>query len=115
LTKYAPAISSVTTPGCGGHSVVFIDCFVTTRKKLSASNTFPPISQARTGSVTALVNSVTQSWPWHPPQFLRIARVGSMKDYKPFDRATIPQRNAYAPTQPNRIVYFPAPASAPSK
>jgi hypothetical protein len=39
---------------------------------------------------------------------LRIARVGSIKDYKPFDRATIPQRNAYAPTQPTRIVYLPA-------
>ena len=38
---------------------------------------------------------------------LRIARVMSIKDYKPFDRATIPQRNAYAPTQPERIAYGP--------
>ena len=42
---------------------------------------------------------------------LRLARVGAIKDYKPFDRATIPQRNAYAPTQPNRIIYLPAPAT----
>ena len=39
---------------------------------------------------------------------LRIARVGAIKDYTKFDRATIPQRNAYAPTQPDRIVYVPA-------
>ena len=39
---------------------------------------------------------------------LRLARVGAIKDYKPFDRARIPQRNAYAATQPNRIIYLPA-------
>ncbi len=42
---------------------------------------------------------------------LRIARVGAIKDYKPFHRANIPQRNAYAPTQPNRVVYVPAAAA----
>ena len=42
---------------------------------------------------------------------LRLARVGAIKDYKPFDRANIPQRNAYAPTQPTRIIYLPAPAA----
>jgi hypothetical protein len=39
---------------------------------------------------------------------LRIARVMAISDYKPFDRAAIPQRNAYAPTQPPRIVYAPS-------
>jgi len=38
---------------------------------------------------------------------LRIARVGAIKDYKPFNRLEIPQRNAYAPTQPTRIIYVP--------
>jgi hypothetical protein len=42
---------------------------------------------------------------------LRLARVGAIKDYKPFDRARIPQRNAYAPTQPSRILYLPAPVT----
>lgn len=41
---------------------------------------------------------------------MRLARVGAIKDYKPFNRANIAQRNAYAPTQPDRIVYLPAPA-----
>ena len=35
--------------------------------------------------------------------------VGAIADYKPFNRAEIPQRNAYAPTQPERIIYLPAP------
>ena len=43
---------------------------------------------------------------------LRLARVGAIKDYKPFHRADIPQRNAYAPTQPDRIVYLPAPSTS---
>ena len=42
---------------------------------------------------------------------LRIARVGAIKDYARFDRATIPQRNAYLPTQPERIIYLPAPTA----
>jgi hypothetical protein len=41
---------------------------------------------------------------------VRIVRVGAIKDYARFDRAKIPQRNAYAPTQPDRIIYVPAPA-----
>ncbi|NOS69651.1 MAG: hypothetical protein HOP33_06955 [Verrucomicrobia bacterium] len=40
---------------------------------------------------------------------VRLARVGAIKDYKPFNRVEIPQRNAYAPTQPDRILYVPAP------
>jgi hypothetical protein len=40
---------------------------------------------------------------------LRIARVGAIKDYVKFDRGKIPQRNAYAPTQPNRIICVPQP------
>jgi len=46
---------------------------------------------------------------------LRIARVGAIKNYKAFDRAKIPQRNAYAPTQPQRIVYVPASAPKTEK
>ncbi len=42
---------------------------------------------------------------------VRIARVGAIKDYQAFNRANIPQRNAYAPTQPERVIYVPAPAN----
>ncbi len=44
---------------------------------------------------------------------LKIGRVGAIKDYQPFDRLKIPQRNAYLPTQPERIVYLPAPTTRP--
>jgi hypothetical protein len=44
---------------------------------------------------------------------LRLARVMGMKDYKPFNRADIPQRNAYAPTQPEHVVYVTAPTTRP--
>jgi hypothetical protein len=40
---------------------------------------------------------------------VRLARVGSIDSYRPFDRKTIPHRNAYAPTQPPRILYVPGP------
>ena len=39
-----------------------------------------------------------------------IAHVGAIKNYKPFNRSEIIQRNAYAPTQPTRFVYLPEPA-----
>jgi len=39
---------------------------------------------------------------------LRLARVGSIDEYRPFDRLRIPQRNAYAPNQPERIRGLPA-------
>jgi len=35
---------------------------------------------------------------------LRLARVGAIEDYKPFDRTAIPLRQAYAPNQPQRIL-----------
>ncbi len=40
---------------------------------------------------------------------LKIARVGAIQDYRPFNRAEIPVRNAYAPTQPTRVIYVPQP------
>jgi hypothetical protein len=42
---------------------------------------------------------------------VHIGHVGAIKDYAKFDRSNIPHRNAYAPTQPSRIIYVPAPAA----
>ena len=39
-------------------------------------------------------------------QLAQDRRVGH-QDYRPFNRAEIPARNAYAPTQPTRILYVP--------
>ena len=38
-----------------------------------------------------------------------IGRVEAIQDYRAFNRAKIPQRNAYAPTQPEHLVYLPSP------
>lgn len=47
--------------------------------------------------------------------YVHIGHLGAIKNYKPFNRLEIPQRNAYAPTQPERIVYLSAPAPTPEK
>ena len=104
-------LSYSTTPP-GGHSVVFIDWIRDDQKKIIGLKYFSSnlsgthgvghgqgkFSEANHGR-GLLRNS------------LRIARVGAIPDYAKFDRATIPQRNAYAPTQPDRIVYVPAPTA----
>ncbi len=41
--------------------------------------------------------------------YVNIGHVGAIDDYKPFNRAEIPQRNTYASTQPTHVVYLPAP------
>jgi hypothetical protein len=101
-------LSYDTTPS-GGHSVIFIDWLRDSQNKIIGfkyfssnlsgthgvgygSGKFDDVNNGR----GILRNS------------LRIARVGAIKDYKTFNRADIPQRNAYAPTQPDRVVYVPA-------
>jgi hypothetical protein len=105
-------LSYSTTPA-GGHSVVFIDWIRNDDKKIVGFKYFSSnlsgthgvghgqgrFSDSNTNGRGILRNS------------LKIARVGAIKDYAKFNRANIPQRNAYAPTQPDRIVYAPAAAS----
>ena len=108
-------LSYSTTPA-GGHSVVFIDWLRDDQNKIIGLKYFSSnlsgthgvgygsgrFSDANANGRGILRNS------------LRIARVGAIKYYAKFDRATIPQRNAYAPTQPDRILYVPAPTAAAS-
>ena len=108
-------LSYSTTPA-GGHSVIFIDWMRDAQNKIVGMKYFSSnlggthgvgygsgrFSDSNANGHGLLRNS------------LRIARVGAIKDYKPFDRAAIPQRNAYLPTQPQRILYLPAPAPAPA-
>jgi hypothetical protein len=107
-------LSYSTTPA-GGHSVVFIDWLRDDNKKIVGFKYFSSnlsgthgvgygqghFSDSNSNGRGILRNS------------LKIAHVGSIADYRKFDRASIPQRNAYAPTQPDRIVYIPAPTPAP--
>ncbi len=106
---------SYSTHPSGGHAVIFIDWLRDSNKKIIGlkyfssnlsgthgvgygSGHFADVNQGR----GILRNS------------LKIARVGAIKDYQPFNRANIPQRNAYAPTQPDRVIYLPAPLSTAS-
>jgi hypothetical protein len=105
-------LSYSTTPS-GGHSVVFIDWLRDDAKKIIGFKYFSSnlsgthgvgYGQGKFSDASGTGRGILR-------RSLRIAHVGAIKDYVKFDRANIPQRNAYAPTQPDRILYAPAPAS----
>ncbi len=97
----------------GGHSVVFLDWMrddpsdphKITGMKYFSSN----LSGGGIGAMSAHFSDSNPKKPGHGiiRKSLRIARVGAIADYKPFDRAKIPQRNAYAPTQPETLALRP--------
>jgi len=103
-------LSYSTTPA-GGHSVVFIDWLRDDQQKIIGLKYFSSNLSGThgVGYGSGRFSDANNSGRGILRNSLRIARVGAIKDYKPFDRAAIPQRNAYAPTQPERIVYMPAP------
>ncbi len=85
----------------GGHSVIFIDWLRDQDGKITGIKYFSSnLSRTKgAGYGTAKFaegnngRGVLRKWT-------RLARVGRIEDYKPFDRLEIPQRNAYAPVQP---------------
>lgn len=106
-------LSYDTTPS-GGHSVIFIDWLRDDDKKIVGFKYFSSNLSGThgVGYGSGRFSDANKNGRGILRKSLRIGRVGAIKDYVKFDRATIPQRNAYAPTQPNRIVYLPAPSSA---
>jgi len=105
-------LSYSTTPS-GGHSVIFIEWVRDEQNKIVGMKYFSSnLSGSKgVGYGTGRFSDSTDNGRGLLRKSLRIARVGAIKDYKPFDRATIPQRNAYLPTQPTRYIYLPAPAA----
>jgi hypothetical protein len=108
-------LSYSTTPA-GGHAVIFINWMRDEQNKIVGFKYFSSnlggthgvgYGSGRFSDSNANGRGILR-------KSLHIARVDATKDYKPFDRATIPQRNAYAPTQPDRIIYLPAPAATPA-
>jgi hypothetical protein len=104
-------LSYSTTPP-GGHSVIFIDWLRDDHGKIIGLKYFSSnlsgtkgvgYGQGRFSDANNGRGLLRNS--------LKIARVGAIKDYKPFNRAEIPARNAYLPTQPTRVLYVPAPAA----
>jgi hypothetical protein len=108
-------LSYSTTPS-GGHSVIFIAWDRDEQNKIVGMKYFSSnLSGSHgVGYGTGRFSDSNANGRGIKRNSLRIARVGAIKDYKPFDRAAIPQRNAYLPTQPNRYIYLPAPATTPA-
>ncbi len=105
-------LSYSTTPP-GGHSVIFIDWIRDADRKIVGLKYFSSNLSGThgVGYGSGHFSDFNRSGRGILRNSLRIARVGAIKDYKPFDRATIPLRNAYAPTQPERVICVPAPAT----
>ena len=103
-------LSYSTTPA-GGHSVIFIDWIRDEQSQIVGLKYFSSnLSGTRgVGYGSGRFSDSDANGRGLLRKSLRIARVGAIKDYQPFDRAAIPQRNAYAPTQPTRVIYLPTP------
>ncbi|MGH7953832.1 MAG: hypothetical protein ACREFE_18195 [Limisphaerales bacterium] len=103
-------LSYSTTPA-GGHSVIFMGWLRDAQNKIIGLKYFS--SNLSTDGI-GWGQAHFSDWNKNHHGVLRhsviIGRVGAIKNYKPFNRLDIPQRNAYAPTQPERIIYLPVPA-----
>jgi len=106
-------LSYSTTPP-GGHSVIFIDWIRDEQHKIVGLKYFSSNLSGTHGVGYGSGRFSDSNSNGHGllRNSLRIARVGATTDYAKFDRANIPQRNAYAPTQPEHIVFVPAPSPA---
>lgn len=106
-------LSYSTTPA-GGHSVIFLGWLRDENHKIVGFKYFS--SNLSTNGLNfgqAHFSDSTKNGHGVLRNEVNIGHVGAIKNYKSFDRAKIPQRNAYAPTQPEHIVYVPAPAMTP--
>jgi hypothetical protein len=114
--KSGDFLSYSTTPP-GGHAVIFINWMRDEQNKIVGFKYFSSNLSGThgVGYGSGHFSDSTANGHGILRKSLHIARVGAIKDYKPFNRATIPQRNAYAPTQPERIIYLPAPAPGPAR
>ncbi len=106
-------LSYSTTPP-GGHAVIFIDWMRDDQGKIIGLKYFSSnLSGSKGVGYGQGKFSDSNNGRGLLRNSLKIARVGAIQDYRPFNRAEIPARNAYAPTQPTRILYVPAPAANP--
>ncbi len=102
-------LSYSTTP-TGGHSVIFMGWLRDGAGKIIGLKYFS--SNLSSNGIGYGLAHFSDSTPNHDGvlrRSVKIGRVGAIQKYRPFDRGEIPQRNAYAPTQPERVVYLPAP------
>jgi hypothetical protein len=111
--KAGDFLSYSTTPP-GGHSVIFLNWLRDENNKIIGFNYFSSNLSGThgVGYGSSHFSDYNKNGHGVLRNSLHIGHVGAIKDYVSFDRAKIPQRNAYAPTQPTRIIYVPAPAGA---
>jgi len=104
-------LSYSTTPA-GGHSVIFMGWLRDEQNKIIGLKYFSSNLSGTHGVGFGQAHFSDYNKNGHGVlrKAVIIGRVGSAADYKPFNRRTIPQRDAYEPTQPERILYVPAPA-----
>jgi len=79
-----------------GHSVIFIDWTRDDAGKITGIKYF----SSNSGGVGPKTEYFEDTGGNLMRNWVRLARVGSIENYKPFNRLEIPQRQAYAPTQP---------------
>lgn len=100
-------LSYSTTPA-GGHAVIFIDWIRDEQHKIVGMKYFSSnLSGSKGVGYGQGKFSDSNNGKGLLRNSLKIARVGSIQNYKPFNRAEIPARNAYAPTQPTRVIFVP--------
>ena len=94
----------------GGHSVIFIDWLRDKAGRIVGMKYFSSnLSGTRGVGYGEGRFSDVNSGRGILRDSVRLARVGGIDDYRPFDRLKIPQRNAYAPNQPARAIRIAAP------
>ncbi len=103
-------LSYSSTPS-GGHAVVFLGWLrddAATPGKITGFKYFSSnLSGNGLGYAQAHFSDCTRNGHGVLRHYVNIAHVGAIKDYRPFNRAQIIQRNAYAPTQPTHVLYLP--------
>lgn len=105
-------LSYSTTPA-GGHSVIFLGWIRNAQNKIVGLRYFSSnLSTDGIGYGQAHFSDSTKDGHGVLRDLVKIGRVGAIKDYRRFHRLDIPQRNAYAPIQPERIIYLPAPTES---
>jgi hypothetical protein len=101
-------LSYSTTPA-GGHSVIFLGWLRDAQQHIIGLRYFSSnLSSDSIGYGQVHFSDWNKNGHGVLRNSVKIGHVGSINHYRPFNRLTIPARNAYLPTQPERIIYLPA-------
>ena len=120
ITNFADArpgdfLSYSTTPA-GGHAVIFLGWlhdYEADTNRISGFKYFSSnLSGNGLGYAQTHFSDCTRNGHGVIRNAVHIGHVGAIKDYRAFNRLEIPQRNAYAPTQPTHVIYLPTPDKA---